>query len=234
MTKPPSNIGRSRGNLANKLNYMEELLADSKQAGDGYEFTIVCRATGTCWSVHHENFKELPDRLERWIVATIATESATAAAMGNPAPVIKTIRLDGHPSQVSRTGYGHLAALEKMLTRRNIFVPPTNTCRPQALARVDRKQRQLDQIAKRLLHAQTPKLPHKALYKYAYQQACSIANLYPQKSVPGDKSSFELAYGIAPTENDIPYPAFGSTAYTRDNQRTGVKQGMADAYMFIP
>jgi hypothetical protein len=127
MTKPPSNIGRSRGDLAATLGFMEELLADSKSAGDGYEFTIVCRATGFSWTVHHDNFTELPDRLERWIVATLATESKTAAALGRPTPIIKTMRLDGHPTQVSRTGYGKLAALEQMLTRRNIHVPPTNT-----------------------------------------------------------------------------------------------------------
>jgi hypothetical protein len=233
MTKPPSNIGRSRGDLAATLGFMEELLADSKSAGDGYEFTIVCRATGFSWTVHHDNFTELPDRLERWLVATLATESKTAAALGRPTPIIKTMRLDGHPTQVSRTGYGKLAALEKMLTRRNIHVPPTNTCRPEALARVDRKQRHLDQISKRLLHGQTPKLPHNVLYKYAYDQACSIANILPQSSVPGHKSPFELAYGTAPTLTDIPYPAFGSTAYTRDNQKTGVKQGMHRTGVFV-
>ena len=38
---------------------------------------------------------------------------------------------------------------------------------------------------------------------------------------------------MAPTLSDIPYPAFGSTAYTRDNQKPGVKQGLHRTGVFV-
>ena len=237
LTRPPAQQGSSRGDLslADSLGFLEELIADSKKNpfGTGYEFTIVCRATNRKFAVHHNDFTSLPDALDRWIVNTLDTERTIALNYGRTPPTIRRFRLDNHASQAASIPGGALAPLERVLTRHGIALPRPRSCRPQVLARVDRAHRQLDAMARRLLHGQAPGLSKAALWRYAYEHACRISAFLPQSGVDGDLSAFELCYGIKPTVNDIPSPAWGATAYTRDNSKPGVKQGVHRIGMFV-
>ena len=205
LTKPAYTKSSGRGNEKRELLYLEEIHGDTKDLvikdknGCRYSFDMVDVATGSTFNIMHKNFKDLDVLIKQKLVELMDDAKRRNLKSAGPDPCVRRMRLDGHPSQVSKVQFTSiLGAVTKILLTLKY---PVHTARitpgnSRQMGLLGTTQKAKYSTALRLMREQGDGMPEWAT-AYAYSHASRIIDLIPG---PDGKTPFEKREGSVPTE----------------------------------
>ena len=213
-----------------RLMFFETLCADSftlkykdiNNCKQGY--LISDRKTGTMWQIMYKNDSELLDILQQFLVNEAARWKTK---LNQPNLRCIRIKMDGLTIQTSKEMKKMLA---EMYNNHGVALLPVPPQYHRASGFIEARIKKVRAIATALWNGLGYKLP-KSLYAYCFHHATMIADILPDSSHEGRKSSFEMREGFSPSSSFIPRTLF-STVYYK-NPDTDKKMGASGTGIFV-